>query len=270
MSNSRQNPADFASPDWFDDPAAPAVASFAQDLARGEGYPAHRHRRAQFVFASAGVMLVSTRSAAYLVPPLRAVWMPGGVEHAIEARGTLALRTLYLAETVTASLPSSPCVLQVTPLLRELVVAVVALGNDYPGAAEARLLEVTLDQIAAQPIVPLALPLPRDRRLGFVTDALLAHPGDPRGLDAWAARAGASKRTLNRLFRTETGMSFRDWRAQCRLLHALEMIAAGASVTRIADELGYDHASAFIAMFRRALGTTPHRYRQTLESGQSE
>ena len=253
---------------WIDDPATPAIASFAEDLARGDGYAPHRHRRAQFVYASAGVMLVRTRSNAYLVPPQRAVWMPAGVEHAIEARGALALRTLYLAAGVAASLPSTPCVLQVTPLLRELVVAVVALGNEYPGAVEARLLDVALDQIAAQPVVPLALPLPRDRRLSRLADALLANPGDPRGLGDWAADAGASKRTLNRLFRAETGMSFRDWRAQCRLLRALEMIADSASVAHIADELGYEHASAFIAMFRRALGTTPHRYRQTFEPDQ--
>ena len=250
--------------DWFDDPAAPAIASLAQDLARGDGFPLHRHRRAQFIYASAGVMLVRTRAAAYLVPPQQAVWMPAGVAHAIEARGALALRTLYLADAVVASLPASPCVLQVTSLLRELVVAVVALDNDYPGAAETRLLAVTLDQIAAQPVTPLELPLPRDRRLLRVTDALLANPGDPRGLDAWAASAGASKRTLNRLFRADTGMSFRDWRARCRLLRALEMIAGGASVARIADELGYQHASAFIAMFRRALGTTPRGYRRTV------
>lgn len=246
--------------EWFDDPAPPPVASFAEDLRRGDGYTMHRHRRAQLIYASSGVMLVRTREAAYLVPPQRAVWMPAGVGHAIEARSAIALRTLYFVPEIVAALETTPCVLGVTPLLRELVIAVAARDNRYGGAADMRLLDVLLDQIAAQPRSPLSLPLPRDRRLRRVTESLLRDPGDGRDLDAWAQRAGASKRTLNRLFRRETGLSFRDWRAQCRLLHALEMISRGASVTRIADALGYQNTSAFIGMFRRALGTTPGRY----------
>ncbi len=211
-------------------------------------------------------MLVRTPAAVYLVPPQQAVWMPAGVEHAIEARAALALRTLYFSAEIAAAFAPAACVLRVTPLLRELVVAVVALDNRYADAADARLLDVLLDQIVAQPRSPLSLPLPVDRRLRRVTEALLQNPGDTRDLDAWAAQAGASKRTLNRLFKRETGLSYRDWRAQCRLLHALEMLARGASVAHIAGELGYENASAFIAMFRRALGTTPKRYRRTLES----
>ena len=57
-------------------------------------------------------------------------------------------------------------------------------------------------------------------------------------------------------------MSFQDWRQQCRLMRGLEMLVAGSSVTRVALELGYEHSSAFIVMFKRCLGSTPRRYLQ--------
>ena len=118
---------------------------------------------------------------------------------------------------------------------------------------------VVLDQIAAQSTASLVLPLPTDQCLLRVTQALMADPSAPRSLDAWARDAGASKRTLNRLFAAQTGMPFCAWREQCRLQHALKLLALGDSVTNIARELGYE-TSAFIAMFRRCLGTTPSRY----------
>ncbi|MCZ6488377.1 MAG: AraC family transcriptional regulator, partial [Gammaproteobacteria bacterium] len=105
-------------------------------------------------------------------------------------------------------------------------------------------------------------PLPEDQRLRRVTQALMKEASDSRNLDQWAREAGASKRTLNRLFTGQTGMSIRAWRQQRRLLRALELLATGESVTSIALELGYQNSSAFIAMFRRCLGTTPTRYLQ--------
>ena len=148
-------------------------------------------------------------------------------------------------------------------MLRELILAMVALGNDYQhDSPQARLMQVILDQIPAQPVATLSLPMPSDSRLLRITRGLIANPGDARGLADWAQIVGASQRTLNRRFQDQTAMSFRDWRQQCRLLRGLEMLAAGDNVTRVALELGYEHSSAFIAMFRRCLGTTPLRYLQ--------
>jgi AraC-like DNA-binding protein len=138
---------------------------------------------------------------------------------------------------------------------------VVALPRPYPlGGAEERLVAVVLDEIDATPVAPLHLPRPSDPRLCRVADALLAQPDLDRGVGAWARLAGASPRTLGRLFQRETGMSFGAWRRQLRLLDALERLAAGESVTAVALSLGYAGPSAFIAMFRRQLGTTPGDY----------
>lgn len=237
------------------------VVAYGRDLAEGEMLPFHQHRRAQLVYASSGVMTVTTSLAAYVVPPQRAVWMPGGVAHRIDARSRVAMRSLYIEESETADLPKEVCVLQVTPLLRELIVTAVASGPGFEmDSPQSRLMSVILDQIATQPVALLALPMPTDSRLLRVVRPLIENPADLRDLSEWAREVGASTRTLSRLFTAQTGMSFRAWRQQRRLLRALELLATGDNVTAVASELGYENTSAFIAMFRRSLGTTPARY----------
>lgn len=239
-----------------------AIVSFARDYAKGDLLPYHRHKRAQLVYASRGTMTVKTRTASYLVPPQRAVWMPSQTDHGIEARSAFSMQSLYIDPDQVSGLPESVGVLQIVPLLRELIATAIALGNDY--AADdptARIMSVIVDQIRAQPAVDvLMLPLPEDQRLLRITEALIDNPADSRDLAQWAKQVGASPRTLNRLFPAQTGLTFREWRQQRRLLRALELLDQGMRITDISLELGYESTSAFIAMFRRYLGTSPGRY----------
>ena len=237
------------------------VVGVAADWNPGEAIPRHRHRRAQLVYAASGVMTVTTREGTWVVPPQRAVWVPGATHHAIHMSGRVAMRTLYLEPDARDGLPRVCCVVGVSPLLRELILRVVALPQPHPlGGAEERLVAVALDEIATTPVAPLHLPTPADERLVRVAQALRAAPDSDRTLADWARVAGASVRTLERLFLRDTGMSFGAWRRQLRLLRALERLAGGESVTAVSLALGYDSPSAFIAMFRRQLGTTPGDY----------
>jgi AraC-like DNA-binding protein len=246
---------------------AQPVVTHGRNLEAGESFPFHSHRRAQLVYACSGVMTVTTRSAAYVVPPERAVWMPGGTEHRIDARGNVAMRNLYIEPSEVSVLQESVCVLQVTPLLRELIVTAVAAGPCYQAdSPQSRIISVILDQLAIQPLASLALPMPTDPRSLRVARSLIAHPADKRTLEEWAKEVGTSKRTLGRLFNSQTSMSFQAWRQQRRLLRALELLATNDNVTTIALEVGYDSTSAFIAMFRRCLGTTPTRYMGTVKT----
>lgn len=237
------------------------VVGYARDLAPGDSILPHSHRKAQLVFASEGVMTVTTDRGAFVVPPQYAVWMPAGVVHRINTRGPLAMRTLYIRESAAPGLPADVCVLRVSRLLRELVLAAVAAPASYPpDGPEMRMMQVILDQLQAQPQAPLALAMPLDRRLRKVAEALYEDPSDNRGLEEWARVAGASARTLARLFQSETGLSFRAWRQQLRLQRALELLSEGVPVTAVALDLGYESPSAFTAMFRRTLGSSPTRY----------
>lgn len=244
----------------YEDLPQPIIA-FSRELGAGELLPFHKHRRAQLVYASRGVMTITTKTGAYVIPPQLAVWMPPKVLHQTEASNAVHLQSLFIEESRTTHLPTEVCVLQVSALLRELILAASEGDKEYPEASpKARMMAVILDQIAAQPVASLALPMPADTRLSKIVQTLIEHPSDPRSLDQWAQEVGASKRTLTRLFPKETGMSFREWRQQRRLLRALELLATGESVTSVALEVGYENTSAFIAMFQRSLGTTPARY----------
>jgi len=238
-----------------------SVVAHARDLAAGDSILPHRHAKAQFIYASEGVMTVTTETGAFFVPPQFAVWMPAGVVHRINTRGPVAMRTLYVRPDAVDGLPSEVCVLKVSRLLRELVLAAVSGPEAYePEGPMDRMMGVILDQLREQTTAPFALAMPQDKRIRKVAEAMLADPADNRRLEDWARIAGASARTLARLFQSETGMSFRIWRQQLRLQRALEMLAEGRAVTSVALDLGYESPSAFIAMFHRVLGAPPTRY----------
>jgi AraC-like DNA-binding protein len=240
------------------------VVGYAADFPNAHVIRRHRHAAGQVIFAASGVMTVTTAAGRWVVPPERAVWVPPHVPHAIRMTGAVRMRTLYLDAkgiAATRGLPSTCAVIQVSPLLRELIVAVVGFRQPYPPAGrEGRLVAVLQDELASARAAPLHLPMPRDPRLLVITERLAADPSDKRPLGAWARPAGASARTLARLFVRETGLGFSHWRQQARLLHALERLAAGEPVTAVALDLGYESPSAFIAMFRSRLGATPGRY----------
>ena len=206
-------------------------------------------------------MWVRTAQGDWVVPPNRAVWVPAGVEHSIEMTGSVFVQTLYLHASIYGSLPDRCCAVNISPLLRELIRHIVAVGmldeNDPP---RARLLGVLIDQLSALPTIPLQLPWPADERARRAAAWLREHPDDPDVTDAVARRFGLSVRTIERLFQKETGLTFGKWRQQLRLLQALRLLAAGRPVTDVSLQVGYESPSAFIAMFRRTLGVTPYRY----------
>ncbi len=222
----------------------------------------HTHERAQLLYAVRGVMRVTTENGVWVVPPQRAVWIPPGISHHVQAQGTpLSLRSLYIHEDALNGLPEICCVVTVSPLLRELIIEAMELSDDPPAdSADARLVRVLLDRIEGLPVAPLHLPMVSDTRARHITDALMEDPADARTLQDWSKELGASERTLARIFTRETGMTFGQWRQQAVLLAALARLARGESVTTVALDLGYASQSAFIAMFRRALGRTPGRY----------
>jgi AraC-like DNA-binding protein len=237
------------------------LEGLAADYAPGAEIPLHQHPFAQLLYASSGVMTVTTEHGTWVVPPERAVWVPARIGHSIRMTGRVMMRTIYLSAALGPLAGDACCVVSVSPLLRESILRAIGFEQPYlEGGSEARLVAVIADEIRAAPTAPLHLPLPRDPRARRVADALRDNPGDPRTLSDWARLAGASARTLERLFERETALAFAAWRQQARLLRGLEQLAAGDSVTSVALELGYETPSAFIAMFRRALGTSPGRY----------
>ncbi|MBW5426082.1 helix-turn-helix domain-containing protein [Streptomyces sp. BG9H] len=240
----------------------PEAPTRTQVLAPGERIDAHRHDDHQIIYAGSGVVAVTTDAGTWFAPGTRAIWVPAGCVHAHRAHGQLALHLLGLPADTNPLGLDAPAVLTVSPLLRELILACTRAPHEETGTPEGsperrRLRAVLLDQLRASPQQPVQLPTPADPRLAAVCDLLHGDPADARGLAELAAAAGAGERTLSRLFRRELGMTFPQWRTQLRLYHALRMLADGTPVTTVAHRCGWASTSAFIDVFRRALGYTP-------------
>jgi len=236
------------------------IAVMAKDYPRGAANAPHRHRRGQLIYAATGVVAVTTPAGTWVVPPHRAVWVPAETEHWIRTSTAAALCAAFVDSTIPG-LPPRCCVMAVSPLLRELLLRAASMALEYDeDGPDARIMAVILDELRAPPVLPLYLPRPVDPRLRRVCDAIERDPAQTRTLAGWGRLAGAAPRTLARLFRAQTGMSFGAWRQQARLMAALDRLAAGESVTEVALDLGYQSPSAFTSMFRRALGTSPTRY----------
>lgn len=216
---------------------------------------------AQLLYASRGVMTVHTEAGLWVVPPNQAIWVPALVKHSIDMAGRVAVRALYLSSAIRRKLPTTCRVVDVSPLLLELLRRAMRLRTlDRATPHERHLIDVLLDQIEVLPLGPIALPTPRDPRAARAAALVRATPDARHTLADVGREVGASVRTLERLFKTETGLPFGAWRQRARLVQALQLMADGANVTGAAIGVGYNSTSAFVAAFRRALGRTPGQY----------
>lgn len=238
-----------------------SVAALTAIYPRGHDTGEHSHARAQLIYAGAGVMKVETAAGTWVIPPRRALWVPAGVKHRVLMVNEVHMRTLYIDTKQHPQLAQDCTVVEVSGLLRELIAALQQEPSDYPensrGALLARLI---IGELASLRMSPLHLPMPVDARLLRLCRAILDAPDNNATLDTLADQVGASARTLARLFRRETRMTFREWRQQARLVEALGLLAQGQPVARVAEQLGYTSPSAFSAMFQRSLGCEPRRY----------
>ncbi|WP_203752264.1 AraC family transcriptional regulator [Actinoplanes cyaneus] len=217
----------------------------------------HDHAVHQLVYPLHGVLQVHTGRGLWVVPPNRAVWIPAEVPHAHQANGPTEMRSIIFPAGTKAL--ADPSVLVVGPLLRE-VIRTLSDDDDLSADHRHHLEQVALHQLRRAEALPLMLPTPSDPRLVALCDLLAADPADQRSLHELGRQVGAAERTLSRLFRAETGVTFPQWRAQLRLHHALSLLAAGHSVTRVAMDCGFRTPSAFIEAFRNHFGTSPGRY----------
>ncbi|PMS16923.1 AraC family transcriptional regulator [Trinickia dabaoshanensis] len=220
----------------------------------------HSHPRGQLMGAMTGLVSVGIASQQWVVPAIHAIWIPPHVEHSVRSFGPFAGWSVFISEDRCRELPSSARAIRTTPLLREAVHRAGGWAGSPLDAAQERIAEVIIDELLAAQAEPLHLPRPTDPALVKITDALTRDLGDNRRQEEWAAWAGVSPRTMSRRFIAQTGLTFGRWRQQARMLAALERVAEGAPVTRIALELGYENVSAFIEVFRSTFGATPGRY----------
>jgi AraC-like DNA-binding protein/mannose-6-phosphate isomerase-like protein (cupin superfamily) len=237
------------------------LAAMARDLPDGHHIPPHQHRRAQLIYGTSGAITVVTDGGTWVVPATRAVWVPGGVTHAMTCTGAVTMRTLYIEPAAAPGPLTDLLVVSVSPLLRELVEEATRLPVLYElDGRDGRLMDLLLHELEPHPVPALHLPAPADPDLERLCAEIRQEPGATWSTATAAARTHLSPRTLHRRFSAATGMTLAHWVQQARLIHAMALLARNTPVTAVAAALGYATPSAFTAMFRRALGQTPSAY----------
>ncbi|UCI27689.1 AraC family transcriptional regulator [Mesorhizobium sp. B2-8-5] len=240
-----------------DDVAAPAIAIGVDVTGTKAEVPAHWHRKGQLVFALGGGVTCRVPSGLWMVPPHCGVWVPSRMEHSNIATANARIFFVYI-EPGAADLPDRCCTLSISPLLRELI---IELSECAPDDARGNFLgSVLLAELPCMPVQQLHLPISAEPRLRRIAEALADDPADRSTLADWADRVALSESSLARLVVKETGLSFGRWRQQLHLIVALRELSAGASVQQVSGDLGYESVTAFITMFKKALGKPPAKY----------
>jgi AraC-like DNA-binding protein len=237
-------------------------------LTGGERILAHHHSDGQLVYPADGVLSITTERGTWMAPANRVTWTPPRFEHYHQAYGNTDVLILNVPRALSAPLPRQPAVFAVSPLLREALLALTG-GRQFRPGARGRLRRVVVDELASTTEQSLHLPEPDDDRLRAVTELLHADPADRSTLAEFGRAVGASERTLSRLFQTELGMSFHQWRTQLRIQHALVHLMNGRPVTDTAISCGWRNPTSFIDAFTAALGQTPGRYQADLRRGET-
>ena len=243
------------------------AGSLSRDFTDSTILTDHEHEAGQIKFALSGIMVISSTDGHWVVPPTRALWLAPGVRHRVRMLGKVRLRSVFVNPAFAHGLPEKSCMLPVSPLFREVIAVLASAG--YTGMPDRRvmlLMSLLLEEVNQELVLPLYLPTPRDTRLASICTHIQEHLDDMKTLKEWSKDLGYDQRTLHRLFVSELGMTFGQWRQHAKLLAALEWLAEGRQVFGVALDLGYQTQSAFTVMFRRNLGFTPTDFLRSVET----
>lgn len=250
----------------YDPKRGACVATLAYECESGFQVKEHAHGSDQVIYATRGVMEIASGQSLWVIPPHFAVWIRARTLHRIRMPGPVSMRTLYLRPGIAPRLPQACTVLYVAPLLRELIVEAVRIGElRSRNRVERSLADLLVYNLEAASPLPTSLTLPKDSRAVAVAAAAMARQSEYLSLESLCASAGVGVRTVQRLFRREVGTDFETWRRQVRLTKAVELLVGGRSVKEVAFDIGYSHPSAFVEMFRRTFGATPKAWVLSLE-----
>jgi AraC-like DNA-binding protein len=238
------------------------IGLFERAYAAGDVISAHAHAHGQLTLTRGGIVEVLTPGAVLLASPNEAVWIPSGVPHALTMRSGVDLLLLYVGyDSASDALPERCAALAVSPLLKQLCTRVAERGGSWAQTAGDRALhQLVVDEIAPAHVSACALPLPHSPQLTAICKQVRADPARRYLIEEIAAAHGISARTLARLFKRETGVTYGEWNRRFRIAEAIARLGDGQPITTVALDLGYETASAFAEMFRKQLGVVPSAY----------
>lgn len=202
-------------------------------------------------------MEIASGQNLWVLPPHFGLWVPAHTVHSIGMPEQVSMRTLYLRPGMVTAWPTCT-VFHVRPLLRELIFEVVRMKSIRTGnRLDCAFREVLVAELARATPIPTGVALPSDRRAFAVTESVMNDPARRRSLASLCREEGVSVRTVQRLYRREIGLDFESWRRHVRLMKGIQMLVSGLSIKEVADAVGYEDASTFIALFRATFSKPP-------------
>lgn len=224
-------------------------------------FPAHTHSWHQLLYATSGVLIVDVVNERLFVSPEKAVWLPKGCEHSVSTAFGAELKSLYIDASYQQLETTKSLVLEIPALLKSLVIEASSFEINYPTAGyEQQVVSLILSSLPRLAQDKTHLPWPTSFELYRLCTQLYDNPGERYSTTVLAKTLAVSKRTLERRFLKETGMSLQAWCLRLRFLKAIELLNTGENITSIAFELGYSSPSPFIYMFREQSGISPGQY----------
>ncbi len=220
----------------------------------------HLHKNCgELVSVTDGTMVVCTKASSSYVQKNRAVWIPSGLEHEWYMPVKTDNRSLFIHDSVLQGFEKlkESHIIEVTPLLRELIISIHDLELEFKEEASRRLGVVLVDRICAARECSDIMPMPQNHKLVELCTQLIISPDTPAILSDWSRQLRVSEKTLARTFVRETGLNFRAWQNKVRMQSAKKDIDAGLTVTDAAFNCGYSSLSSFIASFKKNYGHTP-------------
>jgi AraC-like DNA-binding protein len=224
----------------------------------------HSHDLHQIEYAFTGVVEVEAATAHHLLPPQQAAWIPAGLTHRTTLKGVRSMSVFFEPDMVPA-VDGRARILAAEPVIREMILYGGRWPIDRPSSdptadaffeALARIAYEWLDRET-----PLSLPTSTDPDVAAVMTYTHAHL-EGVGVSDVAGAVGWSERTLRRRFLEATGMTWRSYLLESRLMRAMALLAEpGPSVLDVAIVVGFESGSAFSRAFGRYCGETPSAYR---------
>ncbi|WP_372762012.1 helix-turn-helix transcriptional regulator [Pseudoalteromonas sp.] len=259
-------------PDWneiknFETMPQPVIAK--REYAKlSDEIPLHTHPKGQLILALHGYVTCEVASKMWMVPTHSAIWIPANIEHSNRASDNAQLCHLFI-DSQLQGMPATACTITISPLIKELMLSLASVSQHYSLSGKtARLAQVLFEQLIDMPIQPLDFVLSTHSVIKTMTKQIISQPYSRKTLPQWAQQFAFTERTLARLIKKETGMTFGKWRTQLHIIIALQALSKQQGVQQVSELLGYESVSAFITMFKKVMKKSPMRYINDLEGYQ--